>query len=148
MSILKAAAAYFATVFGVGFVLGTIRMLWVVPRLGERNAELVEAPFMLLAVLVAARVLMTRMSVRGVRRLLATGLLALGFLVAAEIGVVLLVREQSIADYAGSRDTLSGTVYLVSLAFFAAAPALVGREGSRRSPADGEAARRASGEGR
>jgi hypothetical protein len=44
--ILKAAAAYFALVFGTGFVLGTIRVLWVVPQLGLRNAELLEQPIM------------------------------------------------------------------------------------------------------
>lgn len=34
VQILKAAALYFGLVFGTGFVLGTIRVLWVVPRLG------------------------------------------------------------------------------------------------------------------
>jgi len=40
MRILKAALAYFALVFGAGFMLGPIRILWVAPRLGERMAEL------------------------------------------------------------------------------------------------------------
>jgi hypothetical protein len=55
MQILKAGVPYFAFVFGVGFVLGTIRTLWVVPRFGARMAELMEAPFMLVVTLVAAR---------------------------------------------------------------------------------------------
>ncbi len=54
MSILKAGAAYFAAVFGTGFVLGTVRTLWLVPRLGTRNAELIEAPFMFVAIVIAA----------------------------------------------------------------------------------------------
>jgi hypothetical protein len=33
MQILKAGSLYFALVFGAGFVLGPIRMLWVIPRL-------------------------------------------------------------------------------------------------------------------
>jgi hypothetical protein len=45
--ILKAGLIYFAIVFGAGFVLGTIRTLWVVPRLGTRMAELMETPIML-----------------------------------------------------------------------------------------------------
>ena len=47
MPILKAGALYFALVFGAGFVLGTIRTLWIVPRLGTRMAELMETPIML-----------------------------------------------------------------------------------------------------
>jgi hypothetical protein len=50
MHALKAGAAYFALVFGTGFALGTIRTLWIVPRLGIRTAELLEAPFMLVAI--------------------------------------------------------------------------------------------------
>jgi hypothetical protein len=42
MQILKAGFLYFVLVFGVGFVLGTIRTLWVAPRLGVRLAELAE----------------------------------------------------------------------------------------------------------
>jgi hypothetical protein len=43
---LKAGVVYFALVFGAGFVLGTIRTLWVAPRVGVRTAELAEAPMM------------------------------------------------------------------------------------------------------
>jgi hypothetical protein len=44
MQILKAGVLYFAVIFGAGFVLGLIRILWLVPRLGTRVAELLEAP--------------------------------------------------------------------------------------------------------
>ena len=40
LQILKAGVLYFAFVFGAGFVLGIIRTLWVVPRVGTRMAEL------------------------------------------------------------------------------------------------------------
>lgn len=43
---LKAGVLYFIVVFAAGLVLGTIRTLWVVPRLGVRTAELMEAPIM------------------------------------------------------------------------------------------------------
>jgi len=46
---------YFCLVFGVGFILGTIRVLWVVPHLGVRTAELIETPLMLAATFLAAR---------------------------------------------------------------------------------------------
>jgi hypothetical protein len=54
MQILKAAMLYFAVVFGAGFVLGPFRILWVVPRLGTRMAELLEAPVMFVITIVAA----------------------------------------------------------------------------------------------
>jgi hypothetical protein len=38
MQILKAGVLYFALVFGAGFVLGTIRILWIVPSFGTRTA--------------------------------------------------------------------------------------------------------------
>ena len=53
--ILKAGTLYFALAFGAGFVLGSIRVLWVVPRLGERTAELMETPIMLVVTVFAAR---------------------------------------------------------------------------------------------
>jgi hypothetical protein len=40
MQMVKASVLYFTLVFGAGFVLGTIRTLWVVPRVGARTAEL------------------------------------------------------------------------------------------------------------
>jgi hypothetical protein len=55
MQIVKAGVLYFALVFGAGFVLGTIRTLWVVPRFGMRVAELMETPIMLVVTIVAAR---------------------------------------------------------------------------------------------
>ena len=53
--ILKGGVLYFALVFGAGFMLGTIRTLWVVPRFGTRIAELMEMPIMLIVTIVAAR---------------------------------------------------------------------------------------------
>jgi hypothetical protein len=49
MPTVKAAASYFALVLGTGLVLGSIRVPFLVPRLGERSAELLEMPFMFAA---------------------------------------------------------------------------------------------------
>lgn len=56
----KAGVAYFALVFGAGFVLGSIRVPILVPRLGERMAELIEMPFMFVVVLCSARFIIRR----------------------------------------------------------------------------------------
>jgi hypothetical protein len=55
MHVLNAGALYCALPFGAGFVLGGIRVLWVVPRVGERTAELMETPIMLVVLMLAAR---------------------------------------------------------------------------------------------
>ncbi len=53
-STLKAGIFYFAVVFSVGFVLGTIRVLWVVPSFGVRQAEFMEGPIMVIVSAIAA----------------------------------------------------------------------------------------------
>ena len=63
MQILKAGVLYFALVFGAGFALGTIRVLWIVPELGTRLAELMEAPFMLIVTIAPARWVVRRLGV-------------------------------------------------------------------------------------
>jgi hypothetical protein len=42
-------------VFGAGFVLGTIRVLWLVPAVGPRTAEFFEMPIMLAVNILSAR---------------------------------------------------------------------------------------------
>jgi hypothetical protein len=45
----EAGALYAIIVFLMGFIFGTIRVLLLVPRLGETTAVIVEAPIMLAA---------------------------------------------------------------------------------------------------
>jgi hypothetical protein len=46
---MRAGVLYAIIVFLIGFILGTIRVLLVVPRLGETTAVIIEAPVMLTA---------------------------------------------------------------------------------------------------
>ena len=46
--ILSTSLLYFGLVFAAGFVLAPVRILFLAPRLGERLAELVELPLMIL----------------------------------------------------------------------------------------------------
>jgi hypothetical protein len=57
MRTIKAGVAYFVLVFGAGFILGSVRVPFLVPRLGERVAELIETPFMFVVVLLSARLI-------------------------------------------------------------------------------------------
>lgn len=127
--ILKAGALYFAIVFGVGFVLGTIRTLWVAPRVGTRIAELLEAPVMFAITILAARwiVLRLRIPVRPPARL-GMGGIALGLLLFAEFGLVSWVRGISIKEYLATRDLVSGTVYYLLLGLFGVMPLFVARK--------------------
>jgi len=126
--ILKAGILYFALVFGAGFVLGAIRTLWVVPRVGTWIAELMEMPIMLFVTIVVSRWVVLRLLVPFVPfTRLGMGGIALGLLLGAEFGFVLWVRGLSIRQYFASRDRVSGTVYYVMLGLFAIMPLLVAR---------------------
>ena len=109
MQVVKAGALYFALVFAVGFVLGAIRTLWVVPRVGARTAELMEMPIMLAITIVAARWTALRFSVPMMwSARLEMGCTALVLMLIAEFGFVLWIRGLSIRDYLAMRDPVSG----------------------------------------
>ena len=137
MRILKPGILYFALVFGAGFVLGPVRILWVVPRLGTRMSELLESPVMLAVIIAAARWIALKLAVPPTRSLrLGMGFLALGLLMIAEFSLV-WVRGLSIREYIASRDPLSGTVYYVMLAIFATMPLVVARRRDQPSLKNG-----------
>src|SRR5438309_12034754 len=128
MRILKAGLLYFAPVFGSGFACGTIRTVWVVPRVGTRTAELMETPIMLAVTIVAAWWTVLRLAVPSVpSSRLGMGCIALVLMLVAEFGFVLWLRGLSIRQYFATRDPVSGTMYYVMLAVFAALPLLVVR---------------------
>lgn len=126
MQVVKAGALYFVVVFAVGFVLGAIRTLWVVPRVCARTAELMEMPIMLAVTIVAARWTVLRLSVPMMwSARLGMGCIALVLMLIAEFGFVLWIRGLSIKDYFATRDPVSGTAYYLLLIVFAIMPRLV-----------------------
>jgi len=128
MKVLKAGILYFALVFGAGFVLGPIRILWVVPQVGMRMAELLEMPIMLVVIIASARWLVTWLAVPPTRpSRLAMGFIALGLLLTAELAFVGPIQGYSITEYIATRDPVSGTVFCVMLGVFALMPLLLTR---------------------
>jgi len=126
---LKAAVLYFALVFGAGFVLGPIRVLWVVPRVGTRAAELMEMPIMFAVIVVAARWVVRRLAVPSARAdRLAMGAAALALVLLMDFTVVLRLRGMSIEENFAARDPVSGTAYYLLLVLLAAMPSLVARK--------------------
>lgn len=89
---LIAGVVYFAAVFSLGFLLGTVRVLVAAPRLGELGAVLLELPVMLTASWLICGVLMARFGVdarpsaRGLMSVTALVLL----LIAEPVGAMLL----------------------------------------------------------
>jgi hypothetical protein len=130
---IKAGLTYFALVFGAGFVLGTLRVSFLVPRFGERISELSEMPLMLAVIVMAARFVIGRFAVPlSMAARLGTGLLALGLLLAAEFLLAVVLQDRLLADYVASRDPVSGSVFLAMLVLFALMPALVRQTNSAR----------------
>ena len=130
MKALKAGLVYFAVVFGAGFGLGFMRVLWLEPRFGTRWAELAESPVMLVVMVLAARWIVRRFDVPRVSAArLVMGFSALAFMQAAEFGLVLSLRGMTIAQYLAVRDPVSGAVYYLLLAVLALLPLLLARGG-------------------
>ena len=126
-SSVQATLLYFAFVMGTGFVLGAIRVPYLVPRLGERHAELLEMPLMVVAIVLAVRAVVRRFDRapdRCVR--LKVGFSALALIVCSELLLATVLQSRSLAEYVASRDPLSGAVYLGMLLLFACMPALLG----------------------
>jgi hypothetical protein len=120
---------YFALVFGAGFVLGPLRILLLVPRVGERAAELLELPVMVGLCWLAARWVTRRLAVPaspGAR--LGMGALAGALLLAAEFALVLPLRGLTLAEYLATRDPVSGTAYYAAVLLMALMPLLVRRD--------------------
>ncbi len=129
--VLLAAALYFGIVFGVGVLLGAVRAPLLVPRLGERVAELAEMPLMFVAIFLAAGHVVRKYGA-SVAPLgwVRVGALSLAFLVAAELLLAVALAGRGIGEYIAGRDPVSGSVYLAMLVVFAAMPWLRRRLGS------------------
>jgi hypothetical protein len=127
-STIKAGITYFALVLGAGIIMGSVRVPFLVPRLGERMAELVEMPVMFVIILLAARFITKKFSLppsKSVR--LAAGFLALGLSLLAEVLLAAVLQDQSIGEYIASRDPVSGGVYIAMLVLFAFMPLILAR---------------------
>ncbi|CAN5529523.1 hypothetical protein BH10PSE14_BH10PSE14_19640 [soil metagenome] len=123
--ITTAALAYFLTVFGLGFALGTLRVLFIIPRIGETAAVLLELPVMLAASWVAAGWCVRRFAVppRTSARL-AMGLLAFALVMVAELGLAVLLFGQSPAQHFAAYRHFAGAAGLAAQGGYALFPAL------------------------
>ena len=99
MIIARAAIAYWAVVFALGFVLGTVRVLWLVPLVGLIPATALELPVMLGASWMASGWLVRRFAITTGGAALATGGIAFALLMAAECVLATAMTGQSAAQW-------------------------------------------------
>jgi uncharacterized membrane protein len=122
---IKAGFAYGLIVFAVGFGLGTIRVLLLVPQLGATIAVLLEAPIILATSWLVSRRCAERESVRvdlGARMLM--GAIAFVTLLFAEIGVSVVVFGRSLAEHLAGYQSVPGVIGLAAQICFASFPFL------------------------
>ena len=125
LNTVRAALVYFALVLGAGFLLGVVRVRFIVPRIGERWAELAEMPVMAAVIFAAAGYVLRKFpGIRLRSSCLVVGFLALALAVCAELGLAVSLQSRTLGEYLASRDRVSGSVYLVMLLVFALMPRL------------------------
>lgn len=99
MRVVTGAAAYWGIVFALGFVLGTIRVLWVIPLTGLMAATALELPVMLAASWFASGWIVRRFRITGPRDALVLGALAFGMLMAAECALAAALAGETPAQW-------------------------------------------------
>lgn len=130
-NIIKAGILYFLIVFGLGFLLGFARVVFLVPVTGERYAELTEMPLMLVAVYFMARYIVRRFSdTPNHTGYLFAGIISLFLMLLAELTLVLGLRGITLTEYFSTRDAVAGSFYSVSLIIFTIMPYLLSKYGS------------------
>ncbi|WP_147291745.1 hypothetical protein [Sphingorhabdus pulchriflava] len=124
---IRAGLAYFALVFAVAFLLGTVRTLWIAPALGATNAVLVELPVMLAVSWFIARWLVPREAINSAAEQLTMGVTAFATLMFAERGLAVLLLDQSADLWFRELFGIPGILGLLGQIGFGAMPLLVGR---------------------
>ncbi len=120
--ILRAAIAYWAVVFALGFALGTLRTLWLAPTIGLVPATLAELPVMLAASWWAAGWLVRRFAITSGGTALAMGALAFALLMAAELALAVGLLGQSAGEWLSGFGTLHAQLGLAGQLLFALMP--------------------------
>lgn len=123
--ILLSAIIYWAAVFLIGFVLGTLRVLFLAPRMGETSAVLVELPLMLAASWVVARRIVSRTGNARLSDAIAIGALAFALLLTSELVLAVTLFGQAPGQWLAALLVMPGLLGLAGQLVFAAMPALV-----------------------
>lgn len=123
MDWLKAAVLYFSTMFAVGFVLGPLRELLIKPWTGGIAAVLIEAPFLITAMILIAPRAMRRARMRkGWSRRAAMSAVSLALILVAEAAGASLLRGWSLTQWLERFSSTEGRIGLALYVVFALVP--------------------------
>ncbi|HEV7279875.1 MAG TPA: hypothetical protein VGN57_06635 [Pirellulaceae bacterium] len=136
LRVWEVALAYFVLVFGAGALFGAVRVLAVEPELGARNAELVEAPFLLAAILLSGWIASGACQECDLRTFFGISAAATALLLLADLSVGMRFRGLTPAEIFLGRDPLSSALYYGLLAAYAVAPVLFAALRRRRRNRD------------
>ncbi len=122
---MMAGTVAFIAVFATGFVLGTIRVLVVAPRLGPLAAVLIEIPLILVASWRVTGWAIQRWVVdRRYAERIRMGAIAFALLIAAEAVLGIAVFRQSPGQWLSSFTTPAGAVGLIAQLAFGFMPVM------------------------
>lgn len=99
MRVVMAAGAYWGIVFSLGFVLGTVRTLWVIPLVGLMPATMLELPVILGASWLVAGWIVRRFRIASGGEALTVGAAAFAILMAAECALAATLLGQPPAQW-------------------------------------------------
>ncbi|MFM0084482.1 hypothetical protein P0D72_37250 [Paraburkholderia sediminicola] len=120
---VKAGTAYALIVFVIGFALGAIRVLVLVPHLGATASVVLETPIMLAASWKVAQWSVQRFNLQPDRRSrLLTGIAAFTVLMVAELGVAVFAFGESPALYVSGIWSIAGGIGFAAQICFAGFP--------------------------
>jgi len=121
--------------FAIGFVLGTVRVLLVVPRLGECTAVLLELPVMLASSWLVCRWIVGKLALTtDLSARLSMGGVAFILLMLAEACVSVFVFERSIAEHMAGYANADRLMGFAAQVVFASMPLIHSYMGSGAVP--------------
>jgi hypothetical protein len=129
---LLAASVYFLALFSLGFVLGTIRVLFIAPRFGPLAGTIAEVPIMLIAAFWTCRWTIRRWRVSSAittRLAMTLWFLVLLFVFETVLGAALFGRTMT--EQWAALATPAGLIGLAAQVIAALLPTMVGRRNGR-----------------
>ena len=132
---VKAGVAYAVTVFAIGFLLGTARVLLIAPRVGPTIGVLVETPIILTASWYVSGIWMKRLAIgAGIRTRILVGTMAFVTLTILEVVLSITLFGISIDGYLAGLRSPAGAIGFAAQVCFATFPLLNGVVRRQSSP--------------